>query len=86
MRSADGRSTLVHLINGAGHFGNTFHDPPRLAGLGVELPCVVRPGDVQRLRDAGSCEHSKAARSSWNWASWTRSRLCRSNPDPIGAI
>ena len=58
MRSADGTSTLVHLINGAGHFGNTFHDPPRLAGLNVELPCDVRPGDVQRLRDVGLCEHT----------------------------
>ncbi len=48
---------LVHLVNGAGHFGNTFYEPPRLRGLSVELPLASPPAKVHCLRAARPCEH-----------------------------
>ena len=47
---ADSSYQLVHLVNGTGHFGNSFYTPVPLVDLRVELPCPLAPRSVEGLR------------------------------------
>ena len=38
--------TLIQLVNGAGHFGNSFFDPPTMRDLSFSIPFLRRPADV----------------------------------------
>jgi hypothetical protein len=50
MEAEDGSYRLLHLVNGSGHFGNSFYPPVPLRDLVVAIPCVSRPGAVIGLR------------------------------------
>ncbi|MGC9468587.1 MAG: beta-galactosidase trimerization domain-containing protein [Anaerolineae bacterium] len=47
-REEDG-TQLLHLVNGSGHFGNTFYAPVPMHDLRVCIPCEVVPSSVVGL-------------------------------------
>jgi hypothetical protein len=46
----DGSAQLIHLVNGSGHFGNTFYAPVTMHDVQVAVPCPRRPKAVHGLR------------------------------------
>jgi hypothetical protein len=46
----DGSAQLIHLVNGSGHFGNTFYAPLPTRDVQVAVPCPRRPKAVHGLR------------------------------------
>jgi hypothetical protein len=46
----DGSAQLIHLVNGSGHFGNTFYAPLTISDVQVVAPCPQRPWAVRGLR------------------------------------
>ena len=57
LRQSSTGQRLVHLVNGSGHFGNTFHEPPALRDLWVRIGCDAQPGEVRQLRADKPCDH-----------------------------
>ncbi|MCU6796554.1 beta-galactosidase trimerization domain-containing protein [Paenibacillus sp. WQ 127069] len=50
-------STLLHLVNGTGHFGATFYEPVTLSDLEVIFPAAEAPQSVISLISGSDCEH-----------------------------
>jgi hypothetical protein len=46
----DGSAQLIHLVNGSGHFGNSFFAPVPMTNLNVVIPCNRSPKQVLGLR------------------------------------
>jgi hypothetical protein len=46
----DGSGLLVHLVNGTGHFGNSFYAPLPLRDVDVVVPCARPSKSVRGLR------------------------------------
>lgn len=55
MRKGDGSSLLVQLVNGSGHFGNSYYRPVAMTDLRIVIPCAERPTETIRLSDGGRC-------------------------------
>jgi hypothetical protein len=47
---ADGSTQLIHLVNGSGHFGNTFYAPVTMHDVQVVVTCARQPKAVRGLR------------------------------------
>ncbi|MCB0124266.1 MAG: hypothetical protein KDE58_18550, partial [Caldilineaceae bacterium] len=45
----DGAHDLVHLVNGSGHFGNSFFAPVPMTELNITVRCARRPQVVKSL-------------------------------------
>jgi hypothetical protein len=56
---ADGSCQLLHLVNGSGHFGNTFYAPIPMNGVRVELPASRPVRAVMALRSGQTCAFSQ---------------------------
>jgi hypothetical protein len=41
---------LLHLVNGSGHFGNSFYAPVTMTGIEVGVPCAQQPKSIHALR------------------------------------
>jgi hypothetical protein len=54
----DGSAQLVHLVNGSGHFGNSFFAPVPMTNLSVVIPCDQSPESVWGLRQDQACPHT----------------------------
>jgi len=54
----DGSALLVHLVNGSGHFGNSFFAPVAMSDVQVQVPCPRRPRSVRSLVRGAPCEHT----------------------------
>lgn len=50
-------STLLHLVNGTGHFGATFYAPVTLSDLEVSFPAAEAPKSVKSLISGSDFEH-----------------------------
>jgi hypothetical protein len=46
---AGGSAQLLHLVNGSGHFGNSFYAPVPMRGVQVVVPCQREPRQVHAL-------------------------------------
>ncbi|TVY09207.1 beta-galactosidase trimerization domain-containing protein [Paenibacillus cremeus] len=51
-------ATLLHLVNGTGHFGVTFYAPVTLSDLEVQVPLSSAPRSVQSLYTGRRCAYS----------------------------
>ena len=49
-KKTDGSAQLIHLVNGSGHFGNSFYAPLPIRDVQVVAPCAQRPEAVRGLR------------------------------------
>ncbi len=54
-RQEDGQA-LLHLVNGSGHFGNTFYAPLSLHNLQLSFDWPNRPSAVEALRSGQVCQ------------------------------
>lgn len=50
LEKGDGSARVVHLVNGSGHFGNSFYAPVPVEAIEVSVPCADRPARVYGLR------------------------------------
>lgn len=57
-RKRDNSFLLLHLVNGNGHFGNSFFPPSIERGLKLEMTLDVRPDSVVRLTNNENCQFS----------------------------
>ena len=57
---ADGRSQVVHLVNGSGHFGASFYAPISMTDMTVALAADAKPTSVRSL--VAQAEYA------WTWA------------------
>ncbi len=48
-RTAEPGSTLLHLVNQTGHFGNSFYPPVVIAGASCTVPMAAKPVTVRSL-------------------------------------
>ncbi|MGC9395947.1 MAG: hypothetical protein ACP5J4_13970, partial [Anaerolineae bacterium] len=62
---SDGSYRLLHLVNGSGHFGNTFYPPVTMTDVDVVIPCKQESQAVQGLRSGQMFEYI------WNRGSLT---------------
>jgi hypothetical protein len=62
---ADGRYDLVHLVNGSGHFGNSFYAPVRMKDIRVSIECDSAPQTIIALR--GGAELPDGASPTFDW-------------------
>jgi hypothetical protein len=54
----DGTHELVHLVNGSGHFGNSFFAPIPMHDLTVTVRCAQKPQYVKSLVNNTLCNHN----------------------------
>jgi hypothetical protein len=47
--SRDGKTQLLHLVNGSGHFGTTFFEPVPMHDVRVSIACDAAPASVASL-------------------------------------
>ncbi|TDG00679.1 beta-galactosidase trimerization domain-containing protein [Paenibacillus piri] len=48
-------ASLLHLVNGTGHFGVTFYEPVTISDLEVKLPATAAPRSVRSLVTGKAC-------------------------------
>jgi hypothetical protein len=53
MGSADGSVQVLHLVNGSGHFGNSFFEPATMRDIELRLPLRDRPREARALVGGG---------------------------------
>jgi hypothetical protein len=57
---SDASAVLLHLVNGSGHFGNSFYAPVPMTDLQVAVPCPQRPKAAHGLRAGRAYDHTWA--------------------------
>ncbi len=58
--NANGGGLLLHLVNGSGHFGNSFCAPVTMTDIDVVVPCAQQPMSVRALRAGQKLDYTWA--------------------------